>query len=582
MKRRIGWLSGRKYTRFLVILLGLFWLVFSSLVTAQTSPSSPKSEASQITATVTVRTPPPVPILISPGNDTVLRQREVTFRWKFQEHILPYDYADLNIDGVTYLPHLPLYDQETDEYVLTVEYNSADSTWDYILKLKAETALNDGLHTWKVRAIDTLDHGTDSTTWSFTLDSQAPIILVTQINQTEVAISSADQTTIPSEPVVVSTKTPYLEGKTEANLTVQLTIVYADGTEVVQSTTSDENGVFAFTLPELLPNEVVTLRLSTVDTSGNTTVLDGLQLQYVPKKVVIQLPGVFPDPLSIELPSFSTPVTWSRIIPPAITQVVEPVVEPVLQPTRQFSNLIATIVETYTGLLVGLVLTFAGLYLVLLYWLTGNIWRFFIRFAQKWAKAWIFGWPGYQHLWREDHGKASLPLFCFSLERYDQDTKTVVAETRLTTLHGEWSYAPQDEQLYGVSVRNRRYVYPSWEVGVSEERIGTERKLYLTGENWYVASPKQQQSLVTSAESFVFASDKKYQLIVWGHQVAIPRWSGLRFVPRLSLLLSVLLALVILVVIPAWWSSLLFLLLSGILLRDLQWRVPQHWKVYCV
>lgn len=551
-------------------------------VMAQTVPSevpdAPKNRPVEVTAIVPVTTSPPVPILIAPGKGITTRQRRVTFKWRLPEHTVPYDYVDLSVDGQRLLAHLPLHDRETDEYELTVE------DWEFTLQLKAPLALEEGLHTWKVRSIDINDRGTDSTTWSFTIDSQSPTILLTQVEEQEWAISSADPLTVPTEPITVTTHSPALIGQTEANIPVQLAIIHADGTEMVLEATSDINGAFGFQLSDLPPDEVVTLRFSAVDNAGNATLLEGVRLQYVPQKIVIVIPippGIFPDPLTIELPPWNEPIRWSEILlPEPVAQAIEPILTPVQTTTASFTDLMATFITQYSGLMASLVLLLASFYLFVLWWLAGNPWSSLVPFVGQWLRAWFFGWPHHPHQWREDEKRQLVPLLAFELEQYDQASQTLHRVRRFTTLAGEWNLPATTEQLESIRLTNRHLRYPSTTVTISEERpLGSEaRRLWLTGESWFRVD--NRGTARTSAEAFVLETAQPYILVVWGHwsnSRPSPVW---RWLPRGCLVIGWSLAFALLVVQPTAWTVTLFLLVFGMLIRDVQWRVPQAWKVY--
>lgn len=537
--------------------------------------TNPKDRSTQVTAVVPVWQPPPVPVLISPSNNAVIRSREPTFEWEVQDHIAPYDYVDFLLEGERLFARLPFSNQETSDYILTV----VDKT--FKLTFKNTHTLNDGLHTWKVRVVDFHDHGTDSTTWSFTVDSQAPTILVTQVDEEATAISSADIDTIPTEPLVVTSAQPVLKGKTEPSIEVQLVITRSGWEDKTLLTKSDENGNFSFQLPWLEEDETVQLRFTTVDKAGNAAVLEGLSLVYkVSKVIVVVPPGIFPEPFILELPTLPEFWTWTQIhLPPPIAKVVEPIVEPVIKPTILFTDSIATFVHNFQGVLFFLWLIFWWLYFIVLHAQTGNPWKVWPGFLKHWFVALIKGWPEHPHLWREDVTGRPLPLLFFSVEVLNQ-TKQIEKRAHLTTLYGTWNEPIAEDELYSLQCPNHRYSYPTWRLKISEERDGTMRNLFISGESWYRAPQNGQKQ--TSADTFVLPELKDLRLVAWLRKAKAAPWPGWRYLPRLSLLVSLLLSLLLLIFAAKFLHVLLLLFVLGVLLRDVSWNVPEKWRSYFV
>lgn len=550
----------------------------TGVLPGETQSTNPKSRSSQVTAVVPIWDPPPVPLLISPKNHAYLDHDTPTFEWELPDHLVPYDHVELIIDGETLFIDLPLVSTTNDDYVLTVE----DGV--FKLKLKSDHALDDDLHTWKVRAVDFHDHKTDSTTWSFTVDTKSPVILIIEVDDNEVAISSDDWETWPTEEFPLETKhdQPTVKGKTEPDTEVQLIITWPDGTQTNLKTISDDSGWFTFDLPTLLPDELIYISFVGIDKAGNVTLLDSLPLVYQPVKIIIEVPiGIFPDPFVIELPEFPPRLEWPKIeLPPPIDKIVEPIEQEVWQPAVGFVNWAASLMVNFAGWFIGLIFILLSFYLAILYYLTGGAWRYFGRFGLLWMRAWLIGWSAGKHEWREDREDRRLPLFGFTLERYDKQSETIHKQVKFTNLQGRWDYEPQSEQLYGLQINNRRYAYPSWEMKVSEEREGTQRRLLVAGESWFTAT--KESGLATSIEAFVIKPALECILAGCARRTSLPWGAAWVYAPRAVLLSAWLLAFALLILATAWWSVLLFVLLSVVVWRDAAWRVPQAWKAYLV
>ncbi len=603
---------------FLVFLFFLLNTQFLSPVLAQeggllpdeTLEDNPKTRPVTISAIVPVQASPPAPILIHPEDNALLNNGQVTFRWKVQDHVAPYKKQELILNGQTVIFDISMSNQQTPQYTLTVNDKN-----EYTLVLKSGAALSDGDYTWKVRVIDVNNRSTDSTTWFFTIDSQAPQLLITQIEQYETAISSSDPTTVPDDPYVVQTKVPKVSGKTESGATVQLTIVFRDGSTAVLITQTDTSGLFSFTLPPLVRGELVELRFTAIDAAGNTSALAGIFVVYQPTVISFPLlpPFLLPEVPIIEIPLDLPVITIPKIpLPPEIEKPVQEIQEGI-EVSRNY------LAELALYLPWGTLLLFLS-YILLLFLLTGSPFLYGGLFAGQLFRAWIFGWKRHQHIWRDERTQQAIPCLGFQVQRTtvedsavdngvsadasaDPDqraqqhpaNKPVRTERRISSLFGEWDTPVRPQWVHSVLVNSRAWIFPT--SGRLSDIWAQVRELWLYGESftWVQKTDAPTSSkTATSANTkagkpvwrttdacFVLPEDlEHFRFVAWAKRK--PRWFPVwfRFVPRVLLFLAVVIAALIVLLSPHIWNLLWFVFLLLVVFRDFSWNVPEKWRIH--
>ncbi len=271
---------------FLTIFLTLSSLLVPANVRAD--DPGPQTENITISATIIDHFGPTTPILISPENNSYVTTGYVTFVWKKSTDESGIKEYELSLDGIIYIPDIPPNDAETSKF--TLEYDPI--TEYYTLKVKELIA--DGAHTWKIRANDTLDNGTDSATWSFTVDTQAPNFILSQVGDVPTTISVQDISTVPENPIELEENQPKLLGNGEANSTVVLTVtIPGDPTQTFTDTT-DINGNWGQQLGILPRDIVMTLDFIITDQAGLISVLN--DVQFIIKTQIIIFPPASPSP----------------------------------------------------------------------------------------------------------------------------------------------------------------------------------------------------------------------------------------------------------------------------------------------
>lgn len=326
----------------------------------ETVSTNPKTRTTTVTASVKDSTNPTVPVLVSPENGSLLSTNLVTFIWKESTDDAGIAKYQLIVDGSVWLDNVgPGAETETD-YTLTASSGS--------LTLVPKKTLGDGNHTWKVKAFDTNGNTSESATWSFTVDTTAPVITISAIDGTSVSITSKDTTTIPTTAISVPKNEPELKGSTDGGITVKLILTVPGRPTYTAQTTSNGSGAFSFVLPILPSGVVITAQLQAVDAAGNTGVLDNLLFLIPPAKIpaiIPIIPGLIPTPTPgiIPLPT-PTPAPGLPLeeVRPIFREKVEEILSRTVFPAPgQVQFIEKTYVRPISNFLFGLILPSAHL-----------------------------------------------------------------------------------------------------------------------------------------------------------------------------------------------------------------------------
>lgn len=271
----------------------------SGLLPGETLITNPKDRPVTVTAGVPDIVPPSIPILIAPANNSSLTISRPSFVWEESTDNVAVGHYKLFVDGSILFNTIPLNPVDNSQFTLTKSGNR--------YTLVPKNGIGDGLHTWKIQAVDTSNNTRDSATWSFTIDTTAPVFIITQIGEENVNISAQDPSTVPSEPVEIETNEPQIAGTTEPSSTVQVLMNIQGGGSQTFTTTADGSGNWSITLP-LLPREtVITLNFQITDPSGNLTILN--DIRFIIKQIFL-----FPTATPTEQP---VPTTSPQVTPGA-------------------------------------------------------------------------------------------------------------------------------------------------------------------------------------------------------------------------------------------------------------------------
>lgn len=282
----------------------LTFLTFPTFVLA-----NPETSGAPVSATVPPPTPSPnpatqhpsIPILISPANNSTLNSNSPTFIFEPSTDPLGINKYELWING-------------------SFDQNISPATT-LTISTTATTALTDGLHTWKIKAVNNSGLGTDSATFSFTTDTTPPIILLTNIGENTVALSSQDTTTIPANYSVTTTsKSPTFSGTSEPNATLTFSLTSTVASYTLTTTTSTDNS-FSLTPSIKLASGSYTVSISASDQASNSTSLPSFTLTLTTQlaktpSITIPLPSPLP---TLTIPGLPIPQTKLPSLPKTLT-----------------------------------------------------------------------------------------------------------------------------------------------------------------------------------------------------------------------------------------------------------------------
>ncbi len=558
---------------FLVCVCSVFGVVAKvqaqGILEGETGVTNPKLRPTQVTAVVLPQGAPPPPGLITPKDGAILTSGVVTFQWTKVEHVIGIQRYELYLNGSLKFGSIHNSNQNTDDYTLTIENNI------YTLTLKNDKWLADGNYTWKVRVIDVSDRGMDSTTWRFTVDSTAPNILVTKVDGQGTAISAADPSTIPTDPLVVKHRAPQIEGHTEASSEIQVTVTYPDGTVQRYKTKSHLDGRFTFTLEPLPVRKPVTLSFTAIDLAGNSRVLDGLKLVYQPRVITIPLPPIIPQQPVLEisvvippLPKIFTPS--SKNFPPVFGPLIGREEEEPEKPVE--TKVIEVPVFDATLWVYGWMILFAG-YVISVFFLTRNAWSAFPAYLGALIRFWILGPSKSAFHWVDEKGR-ELPFYGFALLSMNAN-RQYRRTTRVSSSNGRWSPPRNVGTIFSLASTHARLVYP-----LSRQlRPTSPEEVYLIGHSW---TPVEQGQLSLHEDTYQVPE------VVNGRVVALARrvdtrvrgWSLFVFIPRGILAVELVLVLYLLWFVKTWLTIALLIIIVVVLLRDLQAALREKLLVY--
>ncbi|MDA1079645.1 MAG: hypothetical protein O2840_03075 [bacterium] len=291
----------------LVLWTGVVFAQEGGLLPGETL-SQPKERPVTVSATVPDRIPPPTAILLSPGNNQHVSTGRPAFRWQYSGDTSEITKQQLFIDGVLFQDNLPFASANPSQYAL--EYQSGTG----IFALTHSLTLADGLHTWKIKAFNAEGNSSESATWSFVVDTLAPVFAVTKIVDITTSIWAQDVSTVPIVPIEIPTRNPILTGKGEAGSTVVLTVRLPSGETETHTFTINDMGHWNVQLFDLPRGAVIYLDFMITDVVGHISTL--IDLPLIVETITVSIPGIA-KPIQIDIPSG-----------------LEPVLEPILKPEQ--------------------------------------------------------------------------------------------------------------------------------------------------------------------------------------------------------------------------------------------------------
>lgn len=446
----------------------LVFLLFSSfrLVFAQEggilpgeSLMQPKEREVQVTASVRDDDPPSTPILIAPENNSTITTNKPTFVWKESIDAFSTDvqYYTLYLDGIVKFDTIPITNTENGDYVLTY-----DSSTGY-LSLTPKGALSEGTHTWKIIATDFYDNIASSVTWTFTIDTQAPTFIITDIGDIEVTISAQDTSTVPEEAIVLTDNEPLLQGTGEANSEVVLTVTFQDGSTETYEFTINQDGEWEVQLGILPRDQVIYLDFTITDTAGHISVLNDVPMILYSPEIVIEIPFVPPT----VIPPIVIVITPPKEIIPVIIEELPPEVK---KPVQQFAAAFPFYYPTpqkpslpfWTNFLVLIIISALPLLKTIM--LAFDFGKHFspAHLYEIWQVIGFLPWGKKQGIVIEQKSQIAVQYaqVIFSVKHDEYTTSTII---KLTNKQGIYLHAGLEKNEYRVSIKHPQYVFPTTE-----------------------------------------------------------------------------------------------------------------------
>jgi hypothetical protein len=259
---------------------------FLALASPALAVVNPQSGSSAVTATVPDNIAPSTPTLVSPANNSTIASSAPVFIFEPATDNVAVAEYELWIDG-------------------SREVDGITQSTSLTISTTAATALTDGQHTWKIIASDAAGNYTDSATWTFTVDTTAPLILITQIAEHSVSLSSQDPTTVPAGLQFTTTQSqPAFAGQSEANAKIVIFLSSASQSYTFTAT-ADANANFSLTPDFQLGRDSYTVSISSTDAAANAATLPSFTLVIEPAPA-----------LTLALPSPLPPITIPFILLP--------------------------------------------------------------------------------------------------------------------------------------------------------------------------------------------------------------------------------------------------------------------------
>ena len=220
-----------------------------------------ETKTTSVTADVFPEYLPP-PILISPQNSSYIASNKPVFI--FQKPEGGAEKYDLFIDSK-----------------LKTENITDQSN---IVNITSPLALEEGQHSWSIKAYGKKRRFSFSSTWSFTVDTTAPFILLTEVGEnTSLNFSSEDPSTVPPGTTIKTAKNqPSFFGKGEPGAIIQIDL---EGESSYQfKTVVDDSGSFVTVPDRSLINNTYIASISSFDSAGNTVALSSFKLIVLKEK----------------------------------------------------------------------------------------------------------------------------------------------------------------------------------------------------------------------------------------------------------------------------------------------------------
>lgn len=289
-----------------------FIVFMMALATNSSQSLAAETKQTTVTASVPDISPPTIPILISPENNSFTTLSTPSFIWKAATSSATLSHYQLYIDDIIKYDLIPLTSVTNTQYSLV--FNAITKTY----TLTPLLALVDGTHSWKIVAFDTNNNFSSSAIWTFHLDSLPPLLLVEQIGPVTTNISSNNTSSVPLNPIELTDNEPQLSGTGEPLANVTVTIQVEGETPYLDNFTVGANGSWSYKLSTLPRGKIVYISFTSVDSAGNTSFISRIPIIIVTETIVFppesEAPSGNPSPnailTSLPIPKITIPLTY--------------------------------------------------------------------------------------------------------------------------------------------------------------------------------------------------------------------------------------------------------------------------------
>jgi hypothetical protein len=239
---------------------------------------------------------PTIPILISPADGTHSGDNTPEFVWR----------ASTDPDGNTV--HYTFYLNGVATFLgISNIGNSSGNGFssrldDTEIRLTPTNSIADGSYTWYVTASDPSGHTSQSTTWSFIVDTTPPPLILEDLDTYHLPLITAGASFDIAGP-----KNVLFTVKSDPFTDIQITLTSLSGTLTKLKATTSASGL-AYLDPHLSV-DTYTVTILSIDRGGNTTFLPDFTLRITQSQISITLP-TSPEPI-FTIPY--TPITLSSL-----------------------------------------------------------------------------------------------------------------------------------------------------------------------------------------------------------------------------------------------------------------------------
>ena len=276
---------------FIFYLPSLANAVYDGVLDSETLQTNPKGRQVKVSATMPDIIAPSAPMLVAPTNHARLNNAQITFVWQGSTDNVAVSSYQLYLNGQLYRDNLPLVSTGTTSYTLTVD--SINNTF----YLKLNPPLSDGQYTFNVVALDQAGNNQSSAIWDFTLDTQAPIFIIQQIDGLDVSIAASDPSSVPKEPIKLKHADPWFSGVAEAGSQVILEVKDESGSTSIYHFSVPADGRWQFNPSAIFEHDqIYRLSFKVVDEAQNQSQVKDLTVIWPSQQLTLTIPTLFSSP----------------------------------------------------------------------------------------------------------------------------------------------------------------------------------------------------------------------------------------------------------------------------------------------